>query len=106
MLGKTVRIRGEITAEEDVFIDGQVDGKIELTKNLTIGRNAEVQADVQALNIAISGKFQGTVLAAGRVEIDESATVVGNVTTNRVSIADGAFFKGSIEMTSRDREHS
>ena len=101
MLGKTIRIRGELTGDEDVVLDGQVEGKIELTKSLTIGRNANVQADVQAANIAVSGKFQGNLMSSGRVEIESSATVIGNVTAPRISIADGAYYQGTVEMTGR-----
>ena len=102
MIGKTIRIRGEMTGDEDVLVDGHLEGKVELTKTLSIGRNADVHADVQAASVAVSGKFQGNIMAATRVEIDGSATVIGNVTTPRVSIADGAYFRGSIEMAGRE----
>jgi cytoskeletal protein CcmA (bactofilin family) len=101
MIGKTIRIRGEVTGDEDVLLDGQLEGRIELSKALTIGRNATVQAEVQAASVAVSGKFHGNIQASSRVEIDGSATVVGNVTSPRISIADGAYFKGSVEMTGR-----
>lgn len=105
MLGKTIRIRGEISGDEELVIDGHVEGKVELTKGLTIGRNGDVHAEVQAENVTVSGKLQGNVLAAGRVEIEGSATMVGNVTTPRISIADGAYFNGAIEMTGRDGDN-
>jgi cytoskeletal protein CcmA (bactofilin family) len=101
MIGKTIKIRGEMTGDEDVLVDGQLEGRIELTKTLTIGRNADVSAEVQAASVSVGGKFQGNILAGSRVEIDNSATVIGNVTSPRISIADGAYFNGSIEMTGR-----
>lgn len=104
MIGKTIKIRGELSGDEDLVLDGQLEGKVELSKGLTLGRNANVQAEVQASSVAVSGKFQGSILSAGRVEIDDSATVVGNVTTPRISIADGAYFDGSIEMTGRNND--
>ena len=104
MIGKTIRIRGDITGDEDVLVDGHLEGRIELTKSLTIGRNGDVRADVQAASVAVGGKFHGTILASSRVEIDGSATVVANVTSPRISISDGAYFKGSVEMAGRSEE--
>jgi len=99
MLGKTIQIRGEVSGDEDLVVDGQIEGKIDISRRVKIGRNATVQADIRAANVEVSGKVQGNITAEGRVEIDGSATVVGNVTTSRISISDGAFFKGTIEMT-------
>ena len=101
MIGKTIRIRGELTGDEDVMVDGHLEGRIELTKGLTLGRNADVKAEVQAASVAVGGKFQGNIEATGRVEIDGSATVVGNVASPRISIADGAYFRGNVEMRGR-----
>ena len=104
MIGKTIRIRGDIAGDEDVLIDGHLEGKIELTKALTIGRNADVKAEVQAASVAVSGRFQGHISASTRVEIDGSANVVADIATPRVSIADGAYFKGSVDMAGRKEE--
>jgi cytoskeletal protein CcmA (bactofilin family) len=104
MIGKTIRIRGELTGDEDVLLDGRLEGKIELSKSLTIGRNAEVKADVQAASVAVGGKLEGNVVASARVEIDGSASFTGNVTSPRISISDGAYFEGTIVMTGRGED--
>jgi cytoskeletal protein CcmA (bactofilin family) len=98
MIGKSIRIRGEITGDEDVVLDGSLEGRIQLSRSLTIGRNADVKAEVQAQNVAVGGRVEGNIQAAGRVEIEGSARVTGNVRTPRISIADGAVFQGGIDM--------
>ena len=82
MIGKTIRIRGDITGDEDVLVDGHLEGKIELSKALIIGRNAEVKADVQAASVTIEGKFQVTIQAKTRVEIDTYPTKIRDADTS------------------------
>ena len=98
-LGDTFVIRGELSGSQDVTIDSQVEGKIDLRNQvLRVGSKARIQADVQAANVIVSGSVIGDVVAQDRVEITPSGSVVGNIRSGRVSIADGARLKGSVEM--------
>lgn len=99
MIGKNVTIRGELSGDNDVVIDGCFEGKVSLTKNFAVGKNGKVDADVSAQGVNIAGQFKGSLTASQRVEIDASATVVGNIAAPRLSISDGAFYKGTVEMT-------
>ena len=98
-LGATLTIRGEITSEEDLQIDGKVQGPISLQgRRLTIGRTAELHSDVTANEVIVYGKLTGDLCARDRVEIKKDGSVSGDVTTARVSIEDGADFKGRMEI--------
>lgn len=98
-IGKSVVIRGELTGSEDLFIDGQVEGTIELKGNrLTIGPNGQVKANVNARGVVIQGKLDGNIIASDRVDLKQSAVVLGDVTTQRISIEDGAYFKGGVDI--------
>jgi cytoskeletal protein CcmA (bactofilin family) len=98
-IGKSVIIKGELSGSEDLTIEGQVEGKIELKQNvLTIGPNARIKAQVFAKTVVIQGEVHGNVTASERVEIKDSGSVDGDVSAPRVAISDGAHFRGSIEM--------
>jgi cytoskeletal protein CcmA (bactofilin family) len=98
-IGKSVVIKGELSGTEDLYVDGQVEGTIELQKNrLTIGPNGQVKARVNACGIIVEGNLEGNVTATESVELRKSAVTVGDMNTRRISIEDGAFFKGKIEM--------
>ena len=98
-IGKSVVIKGELSGSEDLYLDGQVEGNIELrSNNLTIGPNGNVKANVTAKGVVVQGKVEGTVNAAERVELRKSAVVNGDVITQRVAIEEGAFFKGKIDV--------
>jgi len=98
-LGATLTIQGEITSEEDLQIDGKVRGPISLQgRRLTIGRTAELNSDVTAGEVIVYGKLTGNLCARDRVEIKRDGSVSGDVTTARVSIEDGADFKGRMEI--------
>jgi cytoskeletal protein CcmA (bactofilin family) len=98
-LGATLTIRGEITSEEDLQIDGKVRGPISLQgRRLTVGRTAELNSEVTAGEIIVYGKLTGNLCARDRVEIKKNGSVIGDVTTTRVSIEDGADFKGRMEI--------
>ncbi len=98
-IGQSVHINGEITGQEDLFIDGRVQGKIVVKgHNLTIGSNGRVDAEVQAKAVMISGEVTGNVTADDRVEISPSGSVRGDISAPRVALADGSSFKGSIDM--------
>jgi len=98
-LGANLTIQGEITSEEDLQIDGKVRGPISLQgRRLTIGRTAELNSDVTAGEVIVYGKLTGNLCARDRVEIKRDGSVSGDVTTARVSIEDGADFKGRMEI--------
>ena len=99
LIGKSVSIKGDVTGSEDLYIDGQVDGTIELHgNNLTIGPNGKVHANVNAKGVVIHGKMEGNIRATGRTALGKSAVTVGDIVTQHISIEDGAYFKGKVEI--------
>jgi cytoskeletal protein CcmA (bactofilin family) len=97
-IGKSVVIKGELSGSEDLYVDGNVEGKIELPNHsLTIGPNGQVKASVTAKSVVIQGKLDGAVNASERAELRNSAVVNGDVTTQRISIEEGAFLKGKVD---------
>jgi cytoskeletal protein CcmA (bactofilin family) len=102
-IGKGLYIKGEITGTESLFIDGKVEGSISLPGNrVTIGRNGQVAASVTAREIVILGKVRGNVSATDRVDIRAEGALTGDVAAARISIEDGAFFKGGIDIRKPD----
>ena len=98
-IGKSVIIKGELNGSEDLAIEGQVEGKIELRQNvLTIGPNGKIKAQVFAKSVVILGEVTGNVTASEKVEIRDNGSVDGDITAPRVAIAEGAHFRGSIDM--------
>jgi cytoskeletal protein CcmA (bactofilin family) len=98
-IGKSVVIKGELSGSEDLYLDGHVEGSIELRNHsLTVGPNGNVKANVSAKGVVIQGKLDGSVNASDRVELRQSAVVTGNVTTQRISIEEGAFLKGKVDI--------
>ena len=98
-IGKSVVIKGELSGSEDLYVDGKVEGKIELRNHsLTVGPNGNVAADVSAKSVVIQGKLDGSVIASDRVELKKSAVVNGDVTTQRIAIEEGAFLKGKVDI--------
>jgi len=105
-IGKSVVIRGELSGSEDLYIDGQVDGTIELREHhLTVGPNGRVQANINAKEVVIQGSVKGNVRAIDRVEIRKSGSLTGDLVAARVVIEDGAFFKGSIDIQKAGEIH-
>lgn len=99
-LGKNVTVKGQIFAREDLTIDGEVEGTVECHDHrLTIGPNARVQAGLKAREIVIHGSIQGNVEAADKIDIKKEAKLVGDIKTSRIVIEDGAYFKGSIDIS-------
>ena len=99
VIGPSIHIDGDVRGEEDLLIEGEVGGTVQLKNNsLTIGPNGKVRADVYAHSIYVDGYVEGDLYGAERVHIRKSAQVKGNVTSPRVSVEDGAKFKGAIEM--------
>jgi cytoskeletal protein CcmA (bactofilin family) len=98
-LGKSVVIKGELSGSEDLYIDGKVEGTIQLQgNNLTIGPNGHVHADVNAKGLVVQGKLEGNIRASDRVEMQKSAVILGDIVTQRIAIEDGAYFKGKVEI--------
>lgn len=98
-IGKSVVIKGELNGSEDLTIEGQVDGKIELRQNvLTIGPNGRIKAQVFAKSVIILGEVTGNVTATEKVDIRDNGSVDGDIASPRVAIAEGAHFRGSIDM--------
>ncbi len=98
-IGKAVKIAGQIYSREDLYVDGDVEGTIELMDHkLTIGPNGKVHAGVKAREVVALGVIQGNVEASERIEIRKDAKLVGDIKTARIIIEDGAYFKGSIDI--------
>ena len=98
-IGKSLVIKGELSGSEDLYVDAQVEGSIELRENtFTVGPNGRVHANVNAKEVIVNGTLKGNVRAIDRIEIRKSGSVVGDLITARVMIEDGAFFKGSIDI--------
>jgi len=98
-IGKSVSIRGDISGSEDIYIDGQVEGSIQLNGNsLTIGPNGRVRANITAKNVTVSGSIEGNIQVNERTEMRKTAVVTGDVQTRRIAIEEGAYFKGKLEI--------
>jgi cytoskeletal protein CcmA (bactofilin family) len=98
-LGASLHVKGEISGNEDLHIDGSVEGLVQLDdRKLTVGTTAKVTADVVAREVVVYGSVKGNLRARDRIEIKKDGSVVGDLTTARIMIEDGAYFKGSIEI--------
>jgi cytoskeletal protein CcmA (bactofilin family) len=104
-IGKAVKIVGQIFTKEDLYVDGDVEGTIESQENkVTIGPNGRVQAGIRAREVVILGQVQGNVEATDKVDIRKDAKLVGDISTSRISIEDGALFKGSIDIKKAEQK--
>lgn len=98
-IGKSLVIKGEVTGSESLYIDGRVEGSINLPGNrVTVGRNGVVNANINAREIVCIGKVRGNLVASDRVDIRNEGSLTGDVVAQRISIEDGAFFKGGIDI--------
>ncbi len=98
-IGKSLVIKGEVSGSESLYIDGRVEGSINLAGNrVTIGRNGIVNANINAREIVVTGKVRGNLVASDRVDIRNEGSLTGDVIAQRISIEDGAFFKGGIDI--------
>lgn len=99
-IGKSVIVKGQIFSREDLYLDGEVEGTLELQEHrLTIGPNGKVQAGIKAREVVIIGTVQGNIEAADKIDIRKDAKLVGDIRTARIVIEDGAYFKGSIDIS-------
>lgn len=103
-IGKSVQIKGELTGSEDLYLDGSIEGTIDLRDHsLIIGPNGKIKAGITARDLVVHGRIEGNVTASGRVELRKSCTLIGDVSTQRIVIEDGAFFKGAIDIKERSQ---
>jgi cytoskeletal protein CcmA (bactofilin family) len=103
VLGKSVMVKGNIFSREDLTIDGEVEGTVELHEHrVTVGPNGRVTASVKAREIVVLGTIHGNVEATEKIDIRKDAKLVGDIKTARIVIEDGAYFKGSIDITKPD----
>lgn len=98
-IGASLEIKGRISGEEDLQIDGKVEGPVALRGHrLTVGRSGQLNSEISARELVVYGKLTGNVSASDRVEIKKDGAVIGDIQTARISIEDGAIFKGRIEI--------
>jgi len=98
-IGKSVAVKGELSGSEDLYVDGTVEGTIQLQGNsLLIGPNGRVHAEVHAKGVIVEGKLEGNIRASERAELRKSAVIVGDIATQRIAIEDGAYFKGKVDI--------
>ena len=106
-IGKSVLIKGELSGSEDLYLDGEVEGNIELRDHsLTVGPNGRVRANVHARDVVVHGKVDGNIQGTERVELKRSAVLMGDIATQRIVIEDGAFFKGAIDIKKEGKSDS
>lgn len=99
MVGKAVVVKGEIHSREDLYIDGEIQGTVELVESkLTIGPNGRIQASVRAREVVVFGNVQGNVEAIEKMDIRKDARLVGDIRTGSIAVEEGAYFKGSVDI--------
>jgi cytoskeletal protein CcmA (bactofilin family) len=99
-VGGGILIRGRIEGSESLRIDGRVEGEIELEADLVIGSGAEVRATVRAKSVTVEGRFAGDLSAESRIELVSTARVEGTISAPRIAVAEGAIFRGTVDMSS------
>jgi cytoskeletal protein CcmA (bactofilin family) len=98
-IGNSVSIKGEVSGSEDLYVGGVVEGAIELAgNNLVIGPNGQVRAKVHAKGVVVEGKVEGTIRASERAELRKTAIVIGDISTQRIVVEDGASFVGKVDV--------
>jgi len=103
-IGPSVVIKGEITAKEPLTISGRVDGTIEVQGHIiTVEAGAHVSADIAAMGIVVGGSVKGSIVAENRVQLRAGAEVEGDITSPRISVEDGAFLRGKVQVGGQDR---
>ena len=99
-IGKSVTMRGELTGSEDLFLDGSFEGSINLTASrLTIGPNAHVKAELHVQDLIVFGDLEGNVHASGRIELRQTAVLIGDIVASRLSVEESASIRGRVELT-------
>jgi cytoskeletal protein CcmA (bactofilin family) len=98
VIGPSMHIKGEIRSDEELLVDGEVEGQVESRSLLTIGQNGKVRANIKAREVVIYGSVNGDIEATEKLAIRDKGQLVGNIKTATISIDDGAYFKGSIDI--------
>lgn len=102
LIGPSIEIKGSLSGGEDLFVEGRVEGKIELAQHgVTIGSSGRIKADIQGRSIDVMGEVEGNLFGSEQIVLRKSSKVRGNLVAPRVSLEDGSDFKGSIDMTSK-----
>jgi cytoskeletal protein CcmA (bactofilin family) len=99
VFGKSMKIIGEVTSDEELYLDGDLDGKLNLRNRLTVGPNSKVNANIKATEIIVFGTIKGNVESESRVSLRAGASIVGDIKTAGIVIEDGAYFKGGIDIS-------
>jgi cytoskeletal protein CcmA (bactofilin family) len=98
-IGKSVVIKGQLSGSEDLYLDGEVEGRVDLPGNtLTVGPSARIRANISARTVIIQGAVTGNVRASEKVELKGTSVLTGDIATKRIAIDDGAFFKGGVDI--------
>ncbi len=97
-----MKIVGEISSDEELFVDGEMEGSLELRNRLTIGPTGKVKANIKAQEVIVFGSVRGNVEAENRISLRAGATIVGDIKTAGIVIEDGAYFKGGIDISKTD----
>ena len=98
-IGTSMNIKGEIRAREELFVDGEVEGSVESQSQLTVGPNGKVRANIKAREVIVFGSVRGNVEVTEKIAIRDKGSVIGDIKTAGISIDDGAYFKGSIDIS-------
>jgi cytoskeletal protein CcmA (bactofilin family) len=98
-ISQGIRIKGEVTGSEDLFVDGQVDGKVNLSNgSLTVGPNGQVKADIFAREVIVRGRVDGKIVGREKIQLWSTGNVAGDLQTERLTIEDGAVLRGRVEI--------
>jgi cytoskeletal protein CcmA (bactofilin family) len=104
-IGRTLFIKGEVSGSEALYIDGRIEGKINMPDSrVTIGRNGKVDASIQAREVVVMGKVTGNIECSDRVDIRAEGSVAGDISTVRISVEDGAALKGGIQVRNEGKQ--
>lgn len=104
VIGPKIKIIGELSGDEDVLVEGQVEGEIRITRDLRVGAGGVVKAKVAAQSIIVSGEIVGDCEASGRVELQSTGKLTGNIRAPKIVIAEGAMFRGNSDMSGKKDE--
>jgi|SRR5579872_596068 len=106
-IGRSLVIKGEISGSESIFVDGRIEGTINLAEHrVTIGRNGKVAANINAKEVVIMGKVTGNVDCSDRLDIRSEGSLTGDVVTHRISVEDGALLKGSVQVRAEEKKNN
>jgi cytoskeletal protein CcmA (bactofilin family) len=104
VFGKSMKIVGEVSSDEEIQLDGDLEGKLELKNRLTIGPDSKVKANIKATEVVVFGTIRGNVEAENRITLRAGATIVGDIKTAGIVIEDGAYFKGGIDISRAEQQ--